>query len=111
LFLLSGSTTGLRKLILRTHNDYEYNSRGSGVVCGIGPDTVQIVPTEPDLATLRRIAVWYIGPERGNTYIDAFDPATQLTVRVVPGVLRTWDFADQAPLAAKTVERDESPVA
>ena len=26
----------------------------------------QIVPTEPDLATLRRMAVRYIGPERGN---------------------------------------------
>src|SRR4051794_36085075 len=30
LFLLSGGTTGLPKLIPRTHNDYEYNSRASG---------------------------------------------------------------------------------
>src|SRR5205823_47697 len=36
LFLLSGGTTGLPKLIPRTHNDYEYNSRASGAVCGIG---------------------------------------------------------------------------
>ena len=43
LFLLSGGTTGLPKLIPRTHNDYEYNSRGSGAVCGIGPDTVYLV--------------------------------------------------------------------
>jgi 2,3-dihydroxybenzoate-AMP ligase len=42
LFLLSGGTTGLPKLIPRTHNDYEYNSRGSGAVCGIGPDTVYL---------------------------------------------------------------------
>ena len=40
LFLLSGGTTGLPKLIPRTHNDYEYNSRASGAACDIGPDTV-----------------------------------------------------------------------
>ena len=43
LFLLSGGTTGLPKLIPRTHNDYEYNSRGSSAVCDIGPDTVYLV--------------------------------------------------------------------
>src|SRR5579859_6658890 len=42
LFLLSGGTTGLPKLIPRTHNDYEYNSRGSGAVCAIGADTVYL---------------------------------------------------------------------
>jgi 2,3-dihydroxybenzoate-AMP ligase len=42
LFLLSGGTTGLPKLIPRTHNDYEYNSRGSGIVCGIAADTVYL---------------------------------------------------------------------
>jgi len=62
--------------------------------------SVQIVPTESDLASLRRMAVRYIGPERGNIYIDGFDPATQLTLRVVPGVIRTWDFADESPLTA-----------
>src|SRR5262245_59458172 len=61
----------------------------------------QIVPTEPDLASLRRMAVRYIGAERGNAYIDGFDPATQLTLRIVPGILRTWDFADEAPLSAE----------
>jgi PPOX class probable F420-dependent enzyme len=64
-------------------------------------DEAQIVPTEPDLASLRRIAVRYIGPERGNAYIDGFDPATQLTLRIVPGILRTWDFADEAPLSTE----------
>ncbi len=42
LFLLSGGTTGLPKLIPRAHNDYEYNSRASGAVCGIGPETVYL---------------------------------------------------------------------
>ncbi|HLZ21811.1 MAG TPA: pyridoxamine 5'-phosphate oxidase family protein [Ktedonobacterales bacterium] len=59
----------------------------------------EVVPTEPDLATLRRMAVRYVGPERGNAFIDGIDPASQLTLRIVPGVLRTWDFADEPSLA------------
>lgn len=42
LFLLSGGTTGLPKIIARTHNDYEYNARRSGEVCGYGADTVYL---------------------------------------------------------------------
>src|SRR5206468_1543395 len=42
LFLLSGGTTGLPKLIPRTHDDYAYNSRASGELCGIGPETVYL---------------------------------------------------------------------
>ncbi len=41
-FLLSGGTTGLPKLIARTHDDYEYNARGSAEVCGFGPETVYL---------------------------------------------------------------------
>ncbi|MGW0838627.1 (2,3-dihydroxybenzoyl)adenylate synthase [Streptomyces sp. NPDC002787] len=39
-FLLSGGTTGLPKLITRTHDDYLYNARRSAQVCELGPDTV-----------------------------------------------------------------------
>jgi PPOX class probable F420-dependent enzyme len=70
----------------------------------------QIVPTDPDLAPLRRMAARYIGAERGQAYIDGFDPATQLTLRIVPGVLRTWDFADEAPLSVEGLARDQTPV-
>lgn len=35
LFLLSGGTTGIPKLIPRTHNDYVYNSKLASSVCGI----------------------------------------------------------------------------
>jgi salicylate---CoA ligase len=34
-FLLSGGTTGLPKLIARTHDDYAYNARGSAEVAGL----------------------------------------------------------------------------
>jgi 2,3-dihydroxybenzoate-AMP ligase len=43
LFLLSGGTTGLPKLIPRTHDDYEYNARRSGEVCEFGESTVYLV--------------------------------------------------------------------
>jgi len=42
-FLLSGGTTGLPKLIARTHDDYAYNARASAEVCGFGPDTSYLV--------------------------------------------------------------------
>ncbi|MEV4255814.1 AMP-binding protein, partial [Spirillospora sp. NPDC049652] len=42
LFLLSGGTTGLPKLIARTHDDYSYNARRSAEVSGFGPDTVYL---------------------------------------------------------------------
>ncbi|MGV9214443.1 (2,3-dihydroxybenzoyl)adenylate synthase [Micromonospora sp. RB23] len=42
LFLLSGGTTGLPKLIARTHDDYAYNARRSGEISGFGPSTVYL---------------------------------------------------------------------
>jgi 2,3-dihydroxybenzoate-AMP ligase len=41
-FLLSGGTTGLPKLIARTHDDYAYNARASAALCGLGPDTAYL---------------------------------------------------------------------
>ena len=42
MFLLSGGTTGLPKLIPRTHNDYAYNLRTSAAVCGFDAETVYL---------------------------------------------------------------------
>ncbi len=42
-FLLSGGTTGLPKLIARTHEDYAYNARASAAVCGVDSSTVYLV--------------------------------------------------------------------
>ena len=41
-FLLSGGTTGLPKLIARTHDDYAYNARASAELCRLGPGTVYL---------------------------------------------------------------------
>jgi 2,3-dihydroxybenzoate-AMP ligase len=42
-FLLSGGTTGLPKLITRTHDDYEYNARRSAEVCRLDSGTAYLV--------------------------------------------------------------------
>ena len=40
LFQLSGGTTGVPKIIPRTHNDYSLNFRATGDICGLNEETV-----------------------------------------------------------------------
>ncbi|MGW7056655.1 (2,3-dihydroxybenzoyl)adenylate synthase [Streptomyces sp. NPDC054887] len=42
LLLVSGGTTGVPKLIPRTHNDYGYNARASAEACELSDDTVYL---------------------------------------------------------------------
>ena len=46
------------------------------------------------LKTARRIAARYIGDERGAEYVASL-PDEHLIVRLDPGALRAWDFADE----------------
>ncbi|PZO65016.1 MAG: 2,3-dihydroxybenzoate-AMP ligase [Paracoccus denitrificans] len=39
---ISGGSTGLSKLIPRTHDDYIYSFAASGPICGLGPDSVYL---------------------------------------------------------------------
>ncbi len=43
IFQLSGGTTGIPKLIPRTHNDYAYNSRAAAAVCAIDAESVLLI--------------------------------------------------------------------
>jgi 2,3-dihydroxybenzoate-AMP ligase len=43
IFQLSGGTTGIPKLIPRTHNDYAYNSKTAASVCAVKEDSVALV--------------------------------------------------------------------
>ncbi len=43
IFQLSGGTTGVPKLIPRTHNDYAYNSKRAAEVCGVTGDGVLLL--------------------------------------------------------------------
>ena len=52
IFQLSGGTTGVPKLIPRSHNDYAYNSKTAAPVCGISADSVLllVIPIAHNLA-------------------------------------------------------------
>jgi PPOX class probable F420-dependent enzyme len=50
---------------------------------------------------LRRIAIRYLGDTQGNAYANAGDPSSTAILRVEPGVLRAWDFADEYPITEK----------
>ena len=49
---------------------------------------------EDAVETAIRIGARYIGPERADAYVRSFS-SDQLTVRLVPGTLRAWDFSDE----------------
>jgi PPOX class probable F420-dependent enzyme len=48
-------------------------------------------------AALARIAVRYLGPEAGHAYIEV--SADDMLIRLEPGNLRAWDFADDDALS------------
>ena len=48
---------------------------------------------------LRRITVRYLGPEQGESYANMMIQADLALIRIEPGVLRAWDFADEPELA------------
>ena len=48
------------------------------------------------LETLERIARRYLGDAMGRAYASRSDADDTVVIRLVPGVLRTWDFADDA---------------
>jgi PPOX class probable F420-dependent enzyme len=52
---------------------------------------VRLIPLE-DRTVLRRIARRYLGPELGERYAETAED--DLVVRLEPGELRAWDFAD-----------------
>ncbi|HEY3873358.1 MAG TPA: AMP-binding protein [Actinocrinis sp.] len=101
LFLLSGGTTGVPKIIARTHNDYEYNARQSGAVCEFDDKTVYIavLPIAHNfafgspglLATLMSggRVVLARSPEPGRAF-ELIDRESATVTSVVPAVLRRW---------------------
>ena len=50
------------------------------------------------LETLERIARRYLGDAMGRAYASRSDAGDTVVIRLVPGVLRTWDFADDAEM-------------
>ena len=73
--------------------------RASIVVCDDGPpyrglelQASASLSVPKDRAIVRRIATRYLGPEAGEQYVEG--GGDDLLIRLEPGELRAWDFAD-----------------
>ncbi|HYN49253.1 MAG TPA: hypothetical protein VER83_10330, partial [Candidatus Nanopelagicales bacterium] len=58
---------------------------------GIEVRAAASLSAEPFAATMRRLALRYLGPGGDDLYPDT---VTGVVVRIVPGRMRCWDFAD-----------------
>jgi PPOX class probable F420-dependent enzyme len=79
--------------------------RASIVVCDDGPPyrglelrTEARLGDEDAEAMQRRIATRYLGPDGGRRYAESTAGADIVVVRLEPGELRAWDFADEPVL-------------
>ncbi len=101
LFLLSGGTTGVPKLIPRTHNDYVYNSKMAGSVTGIETASVllDVLPISHNLPLACPGLQGFIF--RGGTVVLSTDLSPESIFRlvekhrvthihVVPALLIRW---------------------
>ncbi len=101
LFLLSGGTTGLPKLIPRSHDDYGYNFRQSAEVCGFDERTVYLVSLPAShnfpLACPGLLGVLYAGgrvvmarsPEPENC-LNLIGKERVTVASAVPAVAQRW---------------------
>lgn len=107
LMLLSGGTTGLPKLIPRTHNDYVYNCRQSGTMAGFSAATVflAVLPMAHNytlgcpgvLGALAHGGTAVIAPDAGIETIAHLIETERVTVvsAAVP-LIANWLNADHA---------------
>lgn len=111
LFLLSGGTTGLPKLISRTHNDYVYNAAASAEVSAMDDSTVYLVSLPAShnfpLACPGILGTWLVGgsvvmlpsPKPGPALATIEAEAVTHT-SVVPAVAGAW---------IQTIQAEEAP--
>ncbi len=101
MFQLSGGTTGIPKLIPRTHNDYICNSKLASAVTEVGPDKVllDILPIEHNLALacpgmqgflLHGGTVVLDTSVRGETIFPLVEKHGVTHIHVVPALLIRW---------------------
>lgn len=109
---LSGGTTGLPKLIPRTHDDYLYSIRQSNEVCGLVQDDV-FLAVLPAVHNFPMSSPGFLGAlMAGNTVVltenqhpaQVFDLISSFgatVVPLVPPMAHVWaNFADMDPAAA-----------
>jgi 2,3-dihydroxybenzoate-AMP ligase len=100
-FQLSGGTTGVPKLIPRTHNDYIYNSKLAAQVTGVRPDScvLIVVPIAHNLALACPGVQGYLlhggrivlsTSTRGADVFPLIERHRVTHVKVVPALLIRW---------------------
>jgi 2,3-dihydroxybenzoate-AMP ligase len=100
-FQLSGGTTGIPKLIPRTHNDYAYNSAMAVSVCDVrdGDVLLDVLPIAHNLPLacpglqgflLRGATVCLLPTTRGPAVFAAIDRHRVTHIHVVPALLIRW---------------------
>ncbi|MFD4030019.1 (2,3-dihydroxybenzoyl)adenylate synthase [Streptomyces sp. NPDC058637] len=83
LLLLSGGTTGLPKLIPRTHDDYSYNARASADLCAFDPGTVYLAVL-PIAFNFTLSCPGVLGTLfRGGTVVVSPDPSPQTAFALI----------------------------
>jgi len=101
LFQLSGGTTGIPKLIPRTHNDYVYNSKTAASVTAVGPDKILLdaLPLAHNLPLacpglqgflLHGGKVVLANTTRGEEIFPLIERHRVTHVHVVPALLIRW---------------------
>ncbi|HWG60429.1 MAG TPA: AMP-binding protein [Streptosporangiaceae bacterium] len=100
-FQLSGGTTGIPKLIPRTHNDYAFNSKLAVSVCDVreGDVLLDVLPIEHNLPLacpglqgflLSGATVCMAPSARSPAVFDAIDTHRVTHIHVVPALLIRW---------------------
>ncbi len=100
-FQLSGGTTGIPKLIPRTHNDYAYNSKMAVSVCDVrdGDVLLDVLPIAHNLPLacpgiqgflLRGATVRMSASTRAADVFAAIDSDRVTHIHVVPALLIRW---------------------
>lgn len=100
-FQLSGGTTGIPKLIPRTHNDYAFNSKLAVSVCGVrdGDVLLDVLPISHNLPLacpglqgflLSGASVVLLPTTRATAVFAAIDTLQVTHIHVVPALLIRW---------------------
>jgi len=101
LFQLSGGTTGIPKLIPRSHNDYVYNSKAATAVTAVGPDKIllDVLPLAHNLPLacpglqgflLHGGKVVLANTTRGEDIFPLVERHRVTHIHVVPALLIRW---------------------
>ncbi|MFB9832951.1 (2,3-dihydroxybenzoyl)adenylate synthase [Actinoallomurus acaciae] len=83
LLLLSGGTTGLPKLVPRTHDDYAYNARAAAGICALDEDSVYLAVL-PIGFNFTLACPGVLGTfMSGGTVVICPDPSPQTALRLI----------------------------